>query len=167
MPLRPATSSDFPRILALNHASVQYLSALTPERLALLHGQAALHWVVEDDAGAVAAFLLAFREGSAYDSVNYRWFAERHARFLYIDRVVVDASARGTGAGTLLYRAVFDHAAQQGVPLITLEIDSDPPNPVSERFHDRFGFREVGRQRVPYAPKEVSLRIASVPTPAR
>ncbi len=114
--------------------------------------------MVEDDA-RVIAFLLALREGAAYDSPNYRWFALRYERFLYVDRVVVASAARGRGAGALLYRDVFEFAATHAVDLVTCEYDVEPPNPASERFHARFGFREVGRQQLD-GGKLVSLQAA-------
>ena len=160
--LRPFGAADFAAVLRLNEDSVQFLSAMDAQRLALLQAQAALATVAEHDGEAVA-FLLAFREGAAYDSVNYQWFAQRYPRFLYVDRVVVGDRARRLGIATQLYAQVFDHAATAGVPLVALEIDSDPPNVASERFHARYAFREVGRQAVPYAPKVVSMRVADVP----
>ena len=142
MLVRPATVADFDAVLALNEAS-------------------ALHAVVEQ-AGSVIAFLLAFREGAAYASPNYRWFAERYPRFLYIDRVVVSEAARGRGAATRLYEHVFSQAAEGGVPWVTCEFDVDPPNPVSAAFHAKFGFAEVGRQTYGAAGKLVSLQAAAV-----
>lgn len=165
--LRDATPDDFPAILALNQASVRFLSALTPERLAALHRRACSHRVALDGQGRVRGFLLAMREGSDYDSVNYRWFAARHPHFFYIDRVVVDDAARGQGLGAALYRDAFEAARAQGAPLLACEIDSDPPNPVSQAFHARFGFREVGTQPVPYAAKTVSLQVAPLPPDTR
>ena len=158
MKLRPATAADADAILALNQEWVAVLSPLSRERLAQLEGEAAVRRVVEAD-GAVVAFLLAFREGAAYDSPNYRWFASVYERFLYVDRVVVASAARGRGAGALLYRDVFEFAATHSVGLVTCEYDVEPPNPASERFHARFGFREVGRQRLD-GGKLVSLQAA-------
>jgi predicted GNAT superfamily acetyltransferase len=40
------------------------------------------------------------------------------------------------------------------------DFDVEPPNPVSAKFHARFGFREVGRQSVSYADKRVSMQEA-------
>ncbi len=40
---------------------------------------------------------------ASYDSVNYRWFAERYERFLYVDRVVVAAAQHGRGFGLAQY----------------------------------------------------------------
>ena len=161
MKIRDVQTTDFDAILALNEASVSLLSPVTPHRLAALHARAALHRVAERE-GAVIGFLLAFREGADYDSPNYRWFAERYPRFLYVDRVVVADACRGRGAGTLLYHDLFEFAAASAVDLVTCEFDVDPPNPASERFHARFGFREVGRQWVADGRKQVSLQAAPV-----
>ena len=159
--LRDATSADFAAILALNEAFVSVLSPLDAARLARLHAQAALHRVIEQD-GRIEAFLLGFREGVDYDSPNYRWFAQRHVRFLYVDRIVVAADMQARGAGTRLYRDVHALASRDGVPLITCEFDIDPPNPASARFHARLGFREVGRQQLDGGSKTVSLQALDV-----
>ncbi|MGH8156882.1 MAG: GNAT family N-acetyltransferase [Rhodanobacter sp.] len=155
--LRDATTTDFPAILALNEAFVSVLSPLDHERLARLHAQAALHRVIEH-AGRIEAFLLALREGADYGSPNYRWFAQRHARFLYVDRIVVAAGTQARGAGTRLYRDLYALASRDAVPLITCEFDIEPPNPASERFHARLGFREVGRQQLDGGSKTVSMQ---------
>lgn len=159
MTIRPAAAGDFPAVLALNAESVRFLSPLTLQRLVQLHREAALHLVVDGPDG-IAAFLLAFRERAAYDSVNYRWFDQRYARFLYVDRLVVAPALQGTGIGSRLYRQVFETARRDEVPCVTCEFDVDPPNPVSERFHARFGFEEVGRQEVAGGNKTVSLQVA-------
>ena len=159
--IRDAENADFDAILALNEASVSLLSPLSQRRLAGLHAQAALHRVAERE-GEVIGFLLAFREGADYDSPNYLWFAARYPQFLYVDRVVVADAARGQGVGALLYRDMFEFAAASGARLVTCEFDIDPPNPASEQFHARFGFREVGRQWVADGRKQVSLQVAPV-----
>ena len=161
MHVRPATPADFEAILALNEESLAYLSPLSASRLADLHAEAAVHRVVEDNA-TVIAFILALREGAAYDSQNYLWFAQRYTEFLYVDRIVVSMRARKSGAGSLLYRDLFAFAASTAVPLVTCEYDVEPPNPSSARFHSRFGFREVGRQTVAGGTKVVSLQVATI-----
>ncbi|HUL66276.1 MAG TPA: GNAT family N-acetyltransferase [Burkholderiaceae bacterium] len=161
MKTRTALPEDLSSVLALNEESVRFLSPLSRARLEALTEQAAAHWVIEAE-GSVAAFLLAFREGASYESINYRWFADRYPSFLYIDRVVVSNSAQGQGLGTALYRAAFMHAQATLIPVVTCEFDVDPPNPVSASFHAKFGFREVGRQLVAGGKKTVSLHAASV-----
>jgi predicted GNAT superfamily acetyltransferase len=166
MPIRDTTTDDFAQILQINHASVHFLSPLTGQRLALLHGMATYHRVAQH-AGQIQAFLLAFREGCAYDSPNYRWFSARYDRFLYVDRIVVSSRCQGRGIAPHLYEDLFAFALQSGAPRVTLEIDSDPPNPVSARFHARYGFREVGSQWLGAGAKRVSLQaLPGDPAPA-
>lgn len=159
--IRDARAADFPQILALNEASVHFLSPLTAARLEELHAQAAYHRVAES-AAAVHAFLLVLREGATYDSPNYLWFLRRYPRFLYVDRVVVGDSVQGHGVGKLLYEDLFGFAATRGFDRITCEFDVDPPNLPSQRFHERFGFKEVGTQRVGASQKLVSLQAAEI-----
>lgn len=155
--IRPANEDDFPAILDLNAESVHFLSPLTLERLTLLSRSAAYHRVVDAN-GVVAAFLLAFRESAPYDSPNYKWFEDRYTSFFYIDRVVVRASEQGRGLGPLLYDDVFACARAAGVVRVVCEYDIEPPNEVSRRFHERRGFREVGRQTAANGTKIVSLQ---------
>ena len=35
-------------------------------------------------------FAIVLREGADYGSPNYRWFSDRHERFTYLDRMVVE-----------------------------------------------------------------------------
>ena len=82
-------------ILALNLEMEQYLSPMNAVLLSKLHGIAVYHRVFETSAGVIAGFLLAVPEGADYGSPNYRWFAERYPKLLYIDRVVVSTSQQG------------------------------------------------------------------------
>ncbi len=159
--IRDACAADFARILALNEASVHFLSPLDRPKLERLHGAAAYHRVV-DCGGTVAAFLLAFREDAPYDSPNFVWFQSRYPKFLYVDRIVVSAAARGAGFGILLYDDLLRFARAAQIEIVTCEFDIDPPNPASAKFHERFGFREVGRQRIGDGKKEVSLQVRPV-----
>lgn len=157
----PAGRQHFREILALNAESVHYLSPLSAQQLEHLHAHAAYHKVIVDGQ-RVAAFLLAFAPAAPYDSVNYQWFAARYSNFLYVDRVVVSQAARGHGLASLLYRDLFRVALEGSVARVVCEFDIDPPNPASEAFHRRFGFTEVGAQRVAGGSKLVSLQSAPV-----
>jgi predicted GNAT superfamily acetyltransferase len=154
--IRDARPADFPAISALNEQSVQFLSPMSEARLAQLHPWAAYHRVVETEGEVVVAFLIAFREGARYDSPNYRWFSERYASFVYIDRVVVALAHRGKGLATSLYEDVFVFAREHRVATVACEFDVEPPNEVSRRFHARFGFHEVGTHS--YNAKRVSMQ---------
>ncbi|GAA5067900.1 GNAT family N-acetyltransferase [Lysobacter panacisoli] len=157
--LHPAQAGDHARILALNLESEEMLSPMDAARLRELDAQSAYHRVVVEG-DEVVAFLLAFREGAAYDSPNYVWFAQRYPRFLYIDRVVVASTHQGRKLGAMLYRDLFDFARAHGVGVVTCEYYTQPPNEASRRFHAGFGFREVGSQWVADGRKQVSLQVA-------
>ncbi|RPI32651.1 MAG: GNAT family N-acetyltransferase [Actinomycetota bacterium] len=155
--MRPAEAGDFAAIRALNDAWVQYTSPLDEAGLVHLHAQAAYHRVAEID-GCIVGFLLAVGPGQGYESPNYRWFAARWDDFLYIDRVVVAGDHQGTGVGGALYDEVSAWAAQRGFGRLVCEVNVEPPNPVSDAFHTRRGFVEVGTQWVAGGTKRVSLR---------
>ncbi len=164
--IRAATLADFDTVLQLNLESEAVLSPLSRARLDALHEQAWYHRVACLD-GTVQAFLLALRAGADYDSPNYRWFAGRYADFVYIDRVVVSSTARHAGLATLLYEDLLRRAAEGGVARVTCEFDADPPNEASRRFHERFGFVEIGTQRVAGGKKGVSLQELPLPFAGR
>ena len=129
-------------------------------RLAAL-GEMSCYFRVACLDGIVSAFLLAMRDRAAYENDNFRWFSIRYTRFIYIDRVVVSLASRGMRLGTLLYEDLFLYARENGVPLVTCEINVIPPNEPSGLFHDKFGFREIGTQWVTNGNKKVSLRAAN------
>ena len=161
MPIRAATAVDHARILALNATEVAQTSAMDAARLAELHALACAPWVVETE-GEVMAFLLAMDETAAYDNDNFRWFAARLPRFVYIDRIVVDRTAAGRGLGRALYAALFELARARGIDAIICEYNLDPPNPASKAFHDRLGFREIGQQVIAGGRKRVSMQLLNL-----
>lgn len=158
--IRDATANDAAAILALNEEFVHFTSPMSAARYEYLRAMSSFHRVIEED-GRVLAFLLAMREGSPYESPNYKWFSQRYDRFLYVDRIMVSGSAHGRGLGREMYQDIFSHARASGIPRITAEFYTTPPNEVSRRFHERFGFKEVGSQSV-YETNVVSLQVAEV-----
>jgi predicted GNAT superfamily acetyltransferase len=143
--VRDIVPADFGRVLAINEDEVQALSPLDEASLARLHAEAAYHRGLDAD-GEIVGFLIALREGAGYASVNYRWFASRQSKFLYVDRVVVARSHQRAGAGRALYEDLFRFARESAVGLVTCEFDIAPPNEASRRFHEHYGFRTVGTQ---------------------
>ncbi|WP_285713062.1 GNAT family N-acetyltransferase [Erythrobacter oryzae] len=127
-------------LVALNNRSAVETSLLEPERFEhMVAGAfAALH--VPD----VRALLITFDQSADYDSPNFLWFRDRFARFVYIDRIVVDEAARGLGLARKLYEQLFDLAHAAGHDLIACEVNSQPPNPGSDAFHAAMGFAEAG-----------------------
>ncbi|MGH8026916.1 MAG: GNAT family N-acetyltransferase [Pseudoxanthomonas sp.] len=157
--IRDADKNDFGAILSLNQESVHFTSAMDTARLAHLHAQSAYHRVVELD-GEVVAFLLALGEGADYPNPNYDWFSAHLHGFLYVDRIVISAVQQGKRLGQALYDDLFAYASQQGIGRIACEFDVEPPNPVSQKFHARYGFKEVGTHWVAGGSKRVSLQVA-------
>jgi predicted GNAT superfamily acetyltransferase len=141
--LRPITSADHPQVLAWNQQHVELLSPLDEARLVILRDSADLGAVITAG-GLDLGFVLTFGPESAYDSPNFRWFAERYDRFYYLDRVVVDPAARRTGLGTRVYDEIEARARRVG-PVMCLEVNLDPPNQPSLEFHRRRGYAEVGQ----------------------
>ena len=161
MHIEPASEHHFREILELNQESVHFLSALSAQGLADLHSQAAYHKVAIEQA-RVAGFLIALQAGAAYASVNYQWFDARFRNFLYIDRVVIASQFQGRGIGRLLYDDLFMFAKAKRFEQVTCEFDVEPPNPVSAKFHEAFGFRELGSHWAGDGKKKVSLQAAQL-----
>jgi predicted GNAT superfamily acetyltransferase len=148
-------------LLALNNAHAQELSWLEPERLQHLIEQAFLARRI----GGLDAFLLAFDQDARYDSPNFLWFCARYPRFVHVDRIVVASSARGHGCARRLYRDLFEHAAKAGHQRVVCEVNSSPPNPVSDAFHAALGFVEVGTASVYDGSREVRYLSHALTTP--
>jgi len=140
-----------PPLLALNNAFAQELSYLSPEKAAHLVREAVMACRV----GEADALLLAFDQKAAYENLNFEWFRDRFARFIYIDRVVVSPAMRGQGLARELYKALFARAASLQHSQVVCEINLDPPNPASDAFHASLGFEQVGQAVLPRAGKTV------------
>jgi predicted GNAT superfamily acetyltransferase len=152
---RIMTPADGAWFLGLNNAEVPHVNALDLDALNDLLAQAALALVVGAD-GKPAGGIIAFEQGASYGSANYRWFAQRHDAFFYIDRVVVDPAYRGRGLARHLYEQAWGRAQANNV-VLCCEVNEDPPNEASMRFHERFGFRPVGGQQTEGGKKTVVL----------
>ena len=142
--LRPYEPPDADAVLALNQANLDAVGWLDKARLDWLVGLASSSLVAEDG-GELAAFAITLTPGTAYDSINYAWFAQQYDDFSYLDRIVVAPAYRRSGVGTLIYDAAEDRARRRG--RLTAEVYVDPPNESSLAFHRRRGYAEVGRLR--------------------
>ena len=141
--IRDIRSADLGWLLALNNASVPHVNLLERDGLAgILDLAAYARCTVQD--GRPAGALIGLWPGTDYASSHYRWFEEHHQGFLYIDRVMIDSSARKGGHGRRLYADIERFARDHGARSIACEVNSEPPNPVSMRFHEALGFRPVG-----------------------
>lgn len=139
-------------LLALNNANAAELSWLEPDRLCQLVAAAFLAQRIGD----ANAFLLAFDQDADYDGQNFLWFRARYRRFVYVDRIVVAASARGRGHARRLYHDLFARALKAGHDQVVCEVNAKPPNPVSDAFHAGLGFTKVGTDAMYGGSKIVS-----------
>ncbi|MVA95945.1 GNAT family N-acetyltransferase [Nitratireductor sp. CAU 1489] len=164
LPILPLGADVEPAVLDLNNRHAVELSFLEPERLARMIGDAFCARRI----GQVEAFLIAFDQDADYDSPNFQWFKARYSHFVYVDRVAVDPAARGKGHARRLYRHVFDRAATGGYPLVTCEVNEQPPNPASDAFHAAMGFEAIGAAALPGGAKSVRYfaRPIGAPPPA-
>ena len=159
--VRDLEPSDLARILEINQANTPEVGSVDEERMAFIVGESPIALVAAVD-DVLAGFCLVLGAESTYDSVNYRWFTSRYRDFMYLDRVAVDARFRGRGIGTLLYGEVDRRMSElAGADHLALEINVDPPNEGSLRFHAGLGFAEVGQQDTPYGIR-VSMQMRPV-----
>ncbi len=132
-------------MLDLNNVHAEQTSLLDVGRLDRMLDAAFL----VDTVGRLDAFLIAFDQDAAYDSPNFAWLRARYSRFVYVDRIVTAAGARGRGHAARLYQALFDHAGAAEHDQVLCEVNHHPPNPGSDAFHHRMGFGEIGRAALP------------------
>ena len=88
-------------------------------------------------------FVICLSPGTDYKSLNYAWFNNKYDAFIYVDRIAVSLDQRDEGIGSKLYEEVIAYSQENAIP-IAAEVNLNPPNPGSMRFHNRFGFEEVG-----------------------
>lgn len=156
--LRQLAEADLPAMTAINNSAVPAVPFTDEQGMAELVVVSGLSLVavLETEPSTVVGFVLGVPAGATYESENFRWFEQRGEPHFYVDRIVVADGMRGRNVGELLYNAVFEHALANGVNQVTCEVNIDPPNPGSMKFHGRLGFIEVGQQ----ATKEGTVTVA-------
>ena len=155
---------DLPRVLEINNANTPGVSELTMSELETdikncLHALA-----IDNEHGEVCAFCITFTPDAPDAGANHRWFAKRYKSFVYLDRIAINSSHQNRGLGALLYQAVEQHMLRSAEhSLLCCEVNLEPPNPGSLRFHNRIGFTEVG-QHSPQQGYVVSLLLKDTTT---
>ena len=145
--VRNIESADLTRVLEINNANTPGVSELTLSELETdiencLHALA-----IDNEHGEVCAFCITFAPDAPDAGANHRWFADRFESFVYLDRIAIDPTYQNLGLGVLLYQSVEQQMiASAQHSLLCCEVNLEPPNPGSLRFHHRIGFTEVGQQ---------------------
>jgi predicted GNAT superfamily acetyltransferase len=145
-------------LLSLNNASTRETSVLTRRRFDQLIGMARVALFIPP----AAALLLAFEQSAEYDGSHFLWFRSRFSKFLYVDRLVVAEKHRRHGLGRKLYADVFEWAVRLGQSHVVCEVNLQPPNPASDKFHAAQGFEEVGRATIDDGAKTVRYLAAKL-----
>jgi uncharacterized protein len=143
--LATLSHDDVPWILALSGQNEIETSFLDEAKLSYLVAESFSSMVAPPDLG----YLITFKPDAKYDSPNYAWFVARATNFIYVDRIVVATHARGQGIARAFYEDLFVAAKTAGYDEVTCEVNSDPPNPVSDKFHAALGFLPVGSATLP------------------
>ncbi len=162
LPLRQVAASDHGWMHALNEAHAEELSGMSCRRFVELLDRAFYARVIEGQAG----FMLAFDQNADYDSPNYLWFRKKMPRFVYVDRVVVSPRHRRQGLARRLYQDLFGNVIAQRQRHVVCEVNRDPPNPASDRFHAALGFLPVGEAVLEDCAKTVRYLRRDVLEPA-
>jgi uncharacterized protein len=139
------TPADTQWVLALSAQNEVETGFLDEAKLASMIADSFRAWVAQPSLG----YLITFAPDAGYDSPNFVWFVNRATKFIYVDRIVVAAHARGQGIARAFYEDLFATAARAGFDEVTCEVNSDPPNPVSDKFHAALGFLPVGSATLP------------------
>ena len=141
--IRTIQPSDFSKVLEINNSNVPAVSELTLEKLHYLVEHSLHTLVVEHH--SICGFCITFAPNAPYDSVNYQWFQDSYSDFVYLDRIAFDPEAQGRGFGKLLYSYIETSMSTEAPSPLCCEVNTQPPNPGSLRFHQAIGFEEVGR----------------------
>lgn len=142
MELRPLSHADVQSMWKINEEGLPGTGQVSQIEISSLLNLSKLSMgVFRND--LLLGFVICLSPKTEYGSLNYAWFNENYDSFIYVDRVAVAQSHRNSGIGSMLYEYVIQYSLENGVP-VAAEVNLDPPNPGSMRFHHRFGFEEVG-----------------------
>ena len=155
--VRNIETADLTMVLEINNANTPGVSELTFAELETDLDNSLHALAIDNEQGEVCAFCITFAADAPDAGPNHRWFAERYKSFVYLDRIAIDSNHQNRGLGALLYQYVEQHMLDSAeYSLLCCEVNLEPPNPGSLRFHQRIGFIEVGQSIPEYANYRVS-----------
>jgi len=151
MRLRDYRPEDLSTLHVINEASYPGVGTETIGNLGHIADECVIALVAEVD-DEIAGFCMVLEPGADYDSVNFIWFGERYADFVYLDRVAIAEKFQRRGIGRAMYAEVERLLAERcpTAKELALEVNLRPRNDQSLGFHHELGFVEVGQQETDY-----------------
>ena len=144
--IEQATKDDLEFILSLNEDSIPAVSSSNLEMMK--------HFLVISDYfkvckvnGVPIGFLIALLPEKDYNSEHYQWFNDKYDSFIYVDRIIFNKSYQNQGYGTAFYDDLINSIKNTSLD-IACEINTQPYNKQSINFHNKYGFKEVGRKDI-------------------
>jgi uncharacterized protein len=89
------------------------------------------------------SFLILFHMKLNYNSVNYKWLQSKGCDGAYIDRIIIGENLQNQGLGRRLYNQARHWAISEGLSSLLCEVNLNPPNPKSLKFHEAMGFELI------------------------
>ena len=136
------SSSDLKQIWTINQENIPEVGDVPDlDRLNKL-----INWsshVIVVRKSDIVGFILLMREKEDYDSLNYDFYNSQGVPFLYVDRIAISKNHRRKGLGRSIYQKTFEIAKELDV-MTCCEVNTQPRNDPSLKFHKSFGFEEVG-----------------------
>ena len=153
---RDINDNDFKEIIALNTKFESYLSPLDNSKLLFLIKESSFAKSIRVKQKLIG-FLITIPPNSVYNSINYNWFNKKYNSFIYIDRVCISNEFQRHGLGQYFYDEVKSNF-KKNTKRMVCEVNIFPRNKISESFHMRYGFKEVGKLKSKNSLKIVSLK---------
>lgn len=142
MDIAPLSKSDLDSIWAINEQGLPGTGQVSKEEISQLLNFSSLSIGAYSE-GELLGFVICLPPKTAYGSLNYAWFNQQYTSFIYVDRIAVSNDHRNSGVGSALYGHVISYSQEHAIP-VAAEVNLEPPNPGSMRFHHRFRFEKVG-----------------------
>ena len=157
MEKRALSQDDVDSVWAINEEGLPGTGQVSKQEISNLLALSVLAFGVFQR-NQLLGFVICLSPRKNYSSPNYAWFNKNFESFIYVDRIAVCKSHRNQGIGSSLYEMVTSYAEKMEIP-VAAEVNLEPPNPGSMRFHHRFEFETVGTLH--HKDKSVSMLIRS------
>jgi len=97
------------------------------------------------DQEKIIGFIFLMREGTTYQSENYKFISSKYDHFLYVDRIAIQSNYRRQGLAKKIYNKVIEDGKKLEFDILC-EVNTRPRNDISLAFHKKMGFKEIGTQ---------------------